>query len=387
MTSLGSRKGFFGMFAGVTMALGLIAAPQAVLAQTAPVAAPSPAASNVNPPAAPIDQAIAEEGTPAAGEGAPVIATDSEAGQSATGGGYTPMKPTPGIGMPVEGGIGTQAQFSKDGEFAEKMNNYLLLPVIVAISLFVLALLLWVMFRYRAGRNPVPSKTTHHTWLEVVWTIVPALVLLVIAIPSIKLLAKQYEAPPKDAITIKATGYQWYWGYTYPDNGDIEVISYMLNVPGQEKINPAQRYVGTKPWDGPSHLEVDNRMVVPAGVPLRIQTTGADVIHSFAVPSLWFKLDAVPGRLNERLLTIEKPGVYYGQCSELSGAKHGYMPIAVEALPLDQFNAWVVSQGGTVAGAEKPAAAAAAAPAAEAGAVPAAATGDAAAPAAAAPTT
>ncbi|MGN6496137.1 MAG: cytochrome c oxidase subunit II, partial [Tsuneonella sp.] len=176
------------------------------------------------------------------------------------------------------------------------------------------------------------------------WTLVPVLVLVAIAIPSITLLAHQYESPPKNAVTVKVTGYQWYWGYTYPDNGGFEVISNML--PDAEPDKRGE----------PHHLAVDNRMVVPAGEWIRIQTTAADVIHSFAVPSLWFKLDAVPGRLNERRMFIDQPGVYYGQCSELCGIKHGYMPIAVEALPRPKWEAWVRSQGGTVG---KPAAAAA----------------------------
>ncbi len=137
-------------------------------------------------------------------------------------------------------------------------------------------------------------------------------------------------------MTIKVTGYQWYWGYNYPDNGDFEIISNML--PEEEALANGE----------PPQLAVDNRLVVPANTPLRMQVIAADVIHSFAVPSLWFKIDAVPGRLNERLLTINEPGVYYGQCSELCGARHGYMPIAIEALPRDQWEAWVVSQGGTI---------------------------------------
>ena len=188
------------------------------------------------------------------------------------------------------------------------------------------------------------------------------IILLVIAVPSIRLLARQYEAPPENAITIKANGYQWYWGYEYVDNGGFEVISNMM--PEADAL--AQGY--------PSQLEADKRMVVPVGVPIRIQTFGADVIHSFGVPSLWFKIDAVPGRINERVLTINEPGIYYGQCMELCGARHGYMPIAIEARPLDEYNAWVLSQpGGVIAGQE--AAAPAAAPAAV---VPAAATEEAA---------
>lgn len=261
---------------------------------------------------------------------------------------YTPMAPTPDKGMPTdptgdsEGAMlksmTFQHQYTADGEFALWMHDHMLLPIITVISLFVLALLLYVVVRFRRGANPVPSKTTHHTWLEVVWTVVPALILVVIAVPSLSLLARQFESPPEDAITIKAVGYQWYWGYEYPDH-DVEVISNMLDADAAaERGEPRQ-------------LAVDNRMVVPVGVPLRIQVTAADVIHAFAVPSLWFKQDAVPGRLNERMLIIEEPGVYYGQCSELCGVRHGYMPIAVEALPMEEFEAWIVENGGTLPGA------------------------------------
>ncbi len=268
------------------------------------------------------------------------------AGDTAAAGGYTPMTPTPGIGMPVDGGIGFQEQFSKLGEYGEWMHNSVLMPIITLITVLVLVLLLVIIIRFNRRANPVPSKTSHNTVLEVVWTLVPVLILIGIAVPSIDLLAKQYKPAPKDALTIKITGNQWFWTYGYPDNGEFEVISNMLNIPGQPTINNGVREVGSKPWDGPSHLEVDNRMVVPVGEPIRLQITAADVIHSFAVPSLWFKLDAVPGRINEKVLVVEKPGVYYGQCSELCGAKHGYMPIAVEALPRDKYNAWVLSQPG-----------------------------------------
>ena len=152
--------------------------------------------------------------------------------------------------------------------------------------------------------------------------------------------------------SIKTNGYQWYWGYEYVDNGGFEVISNMM--PEADAVS--QGY--------PSQLEVDNRMVVPVGVPIRIQTFGADVIHSFAVPSLWFKLDAVPGRINEKVMIVEEEGIYYGQCMELCGARHGYMPIAVEARSMEDYEAWVLSQGGTLPGAEPAAAPAAAAPAA-----------------------
>lgn len=282
------------------------------------------------------------------------------AAEATSAGSYTPMRPTPGIGMPVEGGIGLQQQYSKLGEYGEWIHDGVLMPIITVITLFVLLLLVIIAVRYNRRANPVASKTSHNTILEVVWTLVPVLILIGIAVPSIDLIAKQYKPAPKGALTIKVTGNQWFWTYGYPDNGDFEVVSNMLNLPGQPTINNGVREVGSQPWDGPSHLEVDNRMVVPVGEPIRLQITAADVIHSFAVPSLWFKLDAVPGRINEKVLLVEKPGVYYGQCSELCGAKHGYMPIAVEALPRPQYDAWVLTHAGGVIDGQKPAAAAAA---------------------------
>ena len=257
--------------------------------------------------------------------------------EDAVVGGYVPMKPTEGKGMPTPGAIGFQEQFSPIGEYGQWMHNAVLMPIITAISLLVLLLLLWVVVRYRTKANPKPSRTSHNTLIEVVWTLLPVLVLLGIAVPSMRLLASQYETAPEGALTVKVTGYQWYWGYTYPDYGGFEVISNML--PEDEALANGE----------PTQLAVDKRMVVPAGVPIRIQTIGADVIHSFAVPSLWFKLDAVPGRLNEKVMFIEEPGVYYGQCMELCGARHGFMPIAVEALPRDKFEQWVLEQpGGTL---------------------------------------
>lgn len=251
-------------------------------------------------------------------------------------GSYVPMKPTPGKGQPVAKGYTFQDQYSDTGREALAMHNYLLMPVITVITLFVLFLLLFTMAKFRRNANPVPSKTTHNTAIEIVWTLVPVLILVVIAVPSIRLLAHQYTPAPKGALTVKATGYQWYWGYTYPDNGGFEVVSNILSdVEALKRGEPVQ-------------LAADNRMVVPVGEPIRMQTTGSDVIHAFAVPSLWFKLDAVPGRINEKVLLIKEPGIYYGQCSELCGARHGYMPIVVEALPRAKFNEWVKTQGGTV---------------------------------------
>ncbi|MDT0575255.1 cytochrome c oxidase subunit II [Croceicoccus sp. F390] len=274
-----------------------------------------------------------------------MTAPDAGAGATAVAqvpaGSYVPMAPTPGKGQPIDGALGFQDQYSAIGEYGLWMHDAILMPVIALVSLLVLFLMIWVVARYRRAANPVPSKTAHNTTVEVIWTLLPVLILLGIAVPSIDLLAKQYETAPADALTVKVTGYQWYWGYTYPDYGDFEVISNML--PEDEAIANGE----------PAQLAADKRMVLPVGEPIRIQTTGADVIHSFAVPSLWFKLDAVPGRLNEKMLFIKEPGVYYGQCMELCGARHAYMPIAVEALPRDKFEQWVLTQpGGTLSAGE-----------------------------------
>ncbi len=246
------------------------------------------------------------------------------------------LKPEPGIGQPQPGETTFQEQFTATGEYARWFHDALLLPVITVISLLVLALLLYVIVRFRRAANPVPSKVSHNTLIEVIWTLGPVLILVGLAIPSIDLLAKQFKPAPKDALTVKVTGYQWYWGYEYPDNGIPEIVSNML--PRDKALANGE----------PALLAVDNRLVVPVGRPIKLIATGADVIHSFAVPALWVKIDAVPGRLNEKTFTIERPGVYYGQCSELCGARHGFMPIAVEALPPEQFAAWVASKGGSM---------------------------------------
>jgi cytochrome c oxidase subunit 2 len=303
----------------------------------------------------------------AAAEPAPTASAAATAAGS-----YVRMTPTPGKGMPIPDAIDLQTQYSPLGEYAYWIHNAVLMPIITVITLFVLGLLMWAMVRYNKRSNPVPSKTSHNTLIEVVWTLVPVLILVGIAVPSIDLLAKQFKPAPEKALTIKATGNQWFWTYTYPDNGGIEVNSYMLNLPGTPTVNNGVREVGSDPTDGPSHLEVDNRLVLPAGEPIRMQITASDVIHSFAVPSLWFKLDGVPGRINEKVLFIKEPGVYYGQCSELCGAKHGYMPIAIEALPRAQYNAWVLAQSGGKIDHQPEPAAAATGPAADASAAPAA---------------
>jgi cytochrome c oxidase subunit 2 len=205
--------------------------------------------------------------------------------------------------------------------------HYLLLVIITAITLFVLALLVVIVVRFNAKANPTPSKTTHNTLLEVAWTVIPVIILVAIAVPSFRLLFLQLTIPQAD-LTIKATGKQWFWTYNYPDHGQFEFDSLMV----QDKDR--------KP-DQPRLLAVDNEVVVPVNKTVRMQVIGADVIHAFAVPSFGIKIDAVPGRLNETWFKAEREGVYYGQCSELCGKDHAFMPIAVRVVKEAEFNAWV----------------------------------------------
>ena len=198
----------------------------------------------------------------------------------------------------------------------------LLLVLITVITLFVLALLVIVVVKFNAKANPVPSRTTHHTLIEVAWTLIPVLILVAIAVPSFRLLFKQLNLPQAD-LTVKATGKQWYWSYAYPDNGKFEFDSLMA----KEKE--------------PRLLGVDNEMVVPVNKVIRVQTTGADVIHAFAVPSFGIKIDSIPGRLNETWFKATKVGIYYGQCSELCGKDHAFMPIAVRVVTDQEFASWV----------------------------------------------
>ena len=309
--------------ASLFLAATLAFAPAVAVAQ----AAPAPAA-----------EAAAAQADAAASNTAAAATNSTEAAAPAAAKPAAPprMKPVTTIGQPQPGEWTLQEQFTDTGRQARWIHDKVLLPIITIISIFVLGLLGWVVIRYRRSANPVPSKTSHNTAIEVIWTLLPVVILVGIAIPSLDLLAKQYKPAPKDAVTVKVTGYQWYWGYEYPDNAIPEFVSNMLT---EEKA---------KEYGEPSHLGVDNRLVLPVGKPIKLIITGADVIHSFAVPSLWVKMDAVPGRLNEKSFTIEKPGVYYGQCSELCGARHGFMPIAIEALPQQQWEQWVLSQGGSL---------------------------------------
>jgi cytochrome c oxidase subunit 2 len=320
-------------FKRIALAFGLVIAGvgHAAPANVATTAAPTTAAAK------PTDPVLAMDGAPA-------------------------MTATEKVGQPTDGLIKIQPQVTPNGRRAHWFHDAILVPVIVVISLFVLGLLLWVMYRYRAARNPVPSKTSHNTTIEIIWTLAPVIILVLIAIPSIGLLQAQYKPAPDNAVTLKAIGNQWYWSYQYPDNGGFEITANMLKE--KDQVTGTER--ARTDADGPRLLAADNRVVLPVGVPIRLITTSNDVIHSWAVPAFWIKLDAVPGRLNETSFLIEKPGLYFGQCSELCGARHGFMPIAVEAVPPAEFAAWVKAKGGSMPAAGKPSTAAPAQPGAAA---------------------
>ncbi|GBD43971.1 Cytochrome c oxidase subunit 2 [bacterium HR40] len=203
----------------------------------------------------------------------------------------------------------------------------LLLVIITLIALFVLVLIAYVVWRFREDRNPTPSRRSHNTLLEVVWTVVPVLILVIIAIPSFKLLYAIEQVPPPD-LRIKAIGHQWYWSYVYPDHGNFTFDAVMKDDGSLEEGEPRL-------------LATDNYVVVPVKKKVLVQVTAEDVLHSWAVPSFGVKVDAIPGRLNELWFEVEEPGTYYGQCSELCGVNHGFMPIAIRAVTQEEFDAWV----------------------------------------------
>src|ERR1700752_3131613 len=205
-------------------------------------------------------------------------------------------------------------------------HNFLFV-LITLITLFVLALLVMVVMKFNAKTNPVPSRTTHNTLIEVAWTLIPVLILVGIAVPSFRLLFQQLDIPKAD-LTVKVTGKQWYWSYAYPDNGKFEFDSLRV---ADDKLQPGQ----------PRLLTVNNEMVVPVNKVVRVQTIGNEVIHSFAVPSFGIRIDAIPGRLNETWFKATREGTYYGQCSELCGRDHAFMPIAVRVVSEQAFNEWV----------------------------------------------
>lgn len=312
----------------IVLAAGLaLAAPGHAQNVAAPEAAPAAAAAP--------QPAGAEATTPAA------AATPAVADPTLDASGQPLLKAEPGVGYAAPGGITMLDQVTPTGRELHWFHNKVLLPLIVAISLFVLALLIWVIIRYRRAANPEPSRTSHNTFIEIVWTLVPVLILIAIAVPSIRLLAAQFKPAPKEAVTLKAIGNQWFWTYEYPDHG-VQLTSNMLRE--KDEVQNGQRF--RTDADGPRLLAVDQRVVLPVGVPIRLQTTAQDVIHSWAIPAFALKLDAVPGKINELGFTIEKPGLYFGQCSELCGARHAYMPIAVEAVSPEVFAQWVASKGG-----------------------------------------
>jgi cytochrome c oxidase subunit 2 len=234
---------------------------------------------------------------------------------------------------PVNWGMDLQTSFSP---VKERMHDFhiMLLWIITAIVLFVLLLLLYVVFRFNKKANPTPSKFTHNTMIEVVWTAIPVIILMVIAVPSFKLLFYG-DRTPEPEMTLKVTGYQWYWGYEYPDHGDVSFSSYMVP---EDEIKEGQLRL----------LETDKAVVLPIETNIQILVTAADVLHAFALPAFGVKTDAVPGRLNETWTYIEKEGTYYGQCSEICGTNHAYMPIMIKAVSKEDFAVWVAAQGGTM---------------------------------------
>jgi cytochrome c oxidase subunit II len=233
------------------------------------------------------------------------------------------------IGQPRPWGLGFQPSVTPIKDQMHDFHN-MLLVIITAISLFVLALLVFVMLRFRESANKTPSKTTHNTLIEITWTTVPVLILVVIAIPSFRLLYASDRIPEAE-ITIKATGLQWYWNYEYehPERGTFQFDSFMLS---EEEAAAAGL---------PRLLGVDQEIVVPTDTTIRVVVTAGDVLHAFAVPAFGVKIDAVPGRLNETWFRVTTPGRYFGQCSELCGTGHAYMPIQVRAVPREEYDAWL----------------------------------------------
>ena len=259
------------------------------------------------------------------------------------------------VGQPTNGSIDFQPGVTPLRHDAIFFHNAILLPIITVISLFVLGLLAWCVIRYNKRSNPTPATWSHNTKLEIAWTLIPVLILVVIAVFSFRLLF-EYHDMPKPYMTIKATGYQWYWGYEYPDQKIPEFVS---NILPEDKA---------KAKGVPYKLAATEPLVVPVNQVVAVNVTGADVIHAFAVPAFGIITDAVPGRVNQTWFKVEKEGTYYGQCRELCGVDHAFMPIEVKVVSQADFDAWVASKTKK------------AAPAADAAAAPAAATAPAAAP-------
>ncbi len=216
---------------------------------------------------------------------------------------------------------------------AQRIHNFhdMLLWIIIAIALFVLALLIWVIIRYNHKANPEPKQFTHNVFIEVVWTVIPIIILIVIAIPSFKVLYYN-DRTENPEMTLKIVGYQWYWNYEYPDQGNINFDSYML---AADELQGDQKRL----------LSTDTQVVLPIDTNIQILVSAGDVLHSWTIPAFGVKMDAVPGRWNETWVNISKPGVYYGQCSELCGKDHAYMPIEIKAVTKDEFKSWALANG------------------------------------------
>ena len=228
--------------------------------------------------------------------------------------------------QPKEWQLGFQNAASQSMREIVNFHDNLLLPIIIAISVFVLFLMIYVSIRFRASRNPIPSKTTHNVTVEILWTLIPCLILIVLAVPSFKILYKQ-DTIPKADVTVKAIGYQWYWGYEYPDE-NIIFESYMIETKDLKENQPRL-------------LTVDHEVVVPVNKVIKVLITANDVLHAWALPSFGVKRDAVPGRINETWFKAEKVGTYYGQCSELCGIKHAFMPITVRVVSEADYAEWL----------------------------------------------
>jgi cytochrome c oxidase subunit II len=228
-------------------------------------------------------------------------------------------------GAPTAWQLNFQAPASPVAEMIVSLHD-LLLFITVAISAFVLVLMAYACIRYRASRHPVPSRRTHNSVLEIAWTAIPVLILVVIAIPSFKLLYFMDRAVNPE-MTLKAIGRQWYWSYEYPDHGNFTFDAYMI---AEQDLTEDQLRL----------YDVDNPVVLPVDTDIRLLTTASDVIHAWAMPALGVKMDAVPGKINETWVRIKEPGVYYGQCSELCGDYHAFMPIRIEAVSKEDFEAW-----------------------------------------------
>ncbi|MEQ7155060.1 cytochrome c oxidase subunit II [Brevundimonas aurifodinae] len=239
------------------------------------------------------------------------------------------------MGQPTPGGIGLQPAASPLKHQAHFFHDAILMPIIVGISLLVLGLLAWVAFRYNAKANPTPARWSHNTLVEIVWTVLPVMILVGISLFSFRLLFAYHDMPTPD-LTVKATGNQWNWAYEYPDQALPEYISNML-----PEAEAEARGV-------PYRLAVDEPIVVPVGQTVRVLVTAADVIHAFALPAFGLKTDAIPGRVNETWFRAEREGVFYGQCSELCGVDHAFMPIQINVVSEAEFAAWVASKGGSM---------------------------------------